>query len=253
MTRAFNGRQMQFFANASRPSAVLSTDMALDKDQAQAIRDRWNEQAKSLHAGEVPILTGGLKVQPWTTAHRDAQTAELMRMSAEQIAHAFRVPLPLLAMGGGAPLGSTEAVIRLWHKTSLNFTLTIVEQAYDSLFGLRGEPVEYCELDVGALLRSEEKDRIEMVVRGVQGGVSSPNEARNMEGLDSVPYGDEPRVQQQVVPLSAAGSIPPAPPAPGPAASPSAPAEVKDYQTRVRLDIDALTARARRPERLRLE
>ena len=82
------------------------------------------------------------------------------------------------------------------------------------LFSLAGE-LDYCELNTGALLRSDQKDRIESLVRGVQGGVFSPNEARNLEGLDSVEYGDEPRAQQQVVPLSAAANIPgPGEPAP---------------------------------------
>jgi hypothetical protein len=31
------------------------------------------------------------------------------------------------------------------------------------------------------------KDRVDALVRGVQGGVFAPNEARKMEGLDSVP------------------------------------------------------------------
>ena len=52
------------------------------------------------------------------------------------------------------------------------------------------------------------KDRIESLARGVQGGIFAPNEARNPEGLDSGPFGDEPRVQQQVVPLSQIGKIP---------------------------------------------
>jgi hypothetical protein len=83
-------------------------------------------------------------------------------------------------------------------------------------------------------------------VRGVQGGVFSPNGARNQEGLDSVEYGDEPRVQQQVVPLSAAAGIPvpAAPPALGPALSDAA---TKSYQAAVSRDIEALTARAKRP------
>ena len=71
--------------------------------------------------------------------------------------------------------------------------------------------------------------------------IYSPNEARAAEDLDAVPHGDEPRVQAQVVPLSAAGSIPAAP---VPAASPSAPA-ARNHQAAVRLDVDALTARAR--------
>ena len=85
------------------------------------------------------------------------------------------------------------------------------------------------------LLRSVQKDRIEGLVRAVQGGVYAPNEARNLEGLDSVEYGDESRVQHQIVPLSAAGSIPDAPAAP----SAAGPAIAKSYS-------DALAGTLRR-------
>jgi HK97 family phage portal protein len=60
-------QQIQFLLNQARPSAVLSTDLVLDRDQVQQIRDRWHEQAKGLHQGGTPILTAGLKVQPWAT------------------------------------------------------------------------------------------------------------------------------------------------------------------------------------------
>jgi phage portal protein BeeE len=61
---AIRGQQDQFFRNSARPSAVLSTDLNLDKDQVTALRDRWNEQSKGLSAGGTPILTSGLKVLP---------------------------------------------------------------------------------------------------------------------------------------------------------------------------------------------
>jgi hypothetical protein len=63
-------------------------------------------------------------------------------------------------------------------------------------------------------LRSAQKDRIEALARGVQGGIFSPNEARALEDLPAAEDGDEPRVQQQVVPLSAWSQTPPATPAP---------------------------------------
>jgi hypothetical protein len=50
-------------------------------------------------------------------------------------------------------------------------------------------------------MRSDPKDQIEVLVRGVQGGVLSPNEVRGRERLPRVEFGDEPRVLQQVVPL----------------------------------------------------
>jgi HK97 family phage portal protein len=219
VAEAIARQQSSFYMNEARPSAVLSTDLVLDKDQVQALRDRWNEQVKGLNQGGTPILTAGLKVQPWAVAGKDAATAEMLKLSNEHIALAFRVPLQVLGLGG-SPLGSTEALMQLWIASGLGFALNHIEEAFGVLFQLKGQPDEYLEFDTAALLRSALKDRIEALARGVQGGIYAPNEARQQEGLDSVPFGDEPRVQQQVVPLSAASKIPAAPPAP-PAAGPA--------------------------------
>jgi hypothetical protein len=111
-----------------------------------------------------------------------------------------------------------------WLASGLGFCLDHIEQAFDRMFDLRGWPEEYTEFDTSALLRSARKDRIEYLVRGVQGGVFSPNEARAEEDLPGVEYGEEPRVQQQVVPLSAAAAIEPSPLGPAPAVPPAPPA-----------------------------
>jgi HK97 family phage portal protein len=243
LSNAFAEQQMNFLKNQSRPSAVLSTDMVLDKAQTQALRDRWNEQSKALSQGGVPILSGGLKVMPWNVPAKDAQLAELMRLSAERICLAFGIPLQLLGLGG-APYSTTESLMRLWLANSLGFALALVEQSFDRFFGLEGEPDEWCEFSTDALLRSDPKDRIEMLARGVQSGIYSPNEARAAENLDAVPFGDEPRVQAQVIPLSAASGIPSAP------SAPSAPAaETATYRNAVEREIAALRTRnARRSQ-----
>jgi len=223
-------QQMQFYANQARPSAVIQTDMELDKDQTQALRDRWEEQTTGENQGKTPVLTSGFKVQPWGIGGRDASIAEMAKLSAERIALAFRVPLQILGLGGGPSYGSHETVMAFWVASGLGFALNHIEEAIGNLFMLAGQPDEYVEFSTDALLRSALKDRIEALTRGVQGGIYAPNEARNMEGLDDVSAGDEPRVQQQVVPLSAAekivaptgGTGPHPPPAPGPGAPPPA-------------------------------
>jgi hypothetical protein len=110
-----------------------------------------------------------------------------------------------------------------WIASGLGFCLNHIEEAIGLLFALDGQPYEYVEFDTAALLRSAFKDRIEGLARAVQGGILAPDEARALEGYAKVPggYGKEPRVQQQVVPLSAAEKIPAAP---GPGAPPPAPA-----------------------------
>jgi HK97 family phage portal protein len=215
-------QQMAFYMNEARPSAVLSTDLILDKEQVAQLRDRWNEQAKGLKQGGTPILTAGLKVQPWAMGGKDAAIADIAKMSKENIALVYRVPLAILGLGN-TTFASTELLMQAWIATGLGFALNHVEESFDQLFNMDGQPDEYVEFSTEPLLRSQFKDRIETMAKAVVGGIFSPNEARNAEGLDNVPFGDEPRVQQQVVPLSQVGETPPAPAPNAPPAPPSAP------------------------------
>ena len=130
-------QQTQFYMNQARPSAVLSTDLTLDKDQVQFIRDRWDEQSRGLNQGKTPILTSGLKILPWSTPGKDAAIAEVMKLSQERIALVFRVPLPVLGLGGPT-FGSTEALMQFWIATGLGFALNHIESAFDLLFALKG-------------------------------------------------------------------------------------------------------------------
>jgi HK97 family phage portal protein len=216
-------QQISFYMNQARPSTVLATDMVLDKDQVAALRDRWNEQSRGLNAGGTPILTAGIKPIPLATTAHDSQLADVMKMSKENIALAFRVPLQILGIGG-SPYGNTEVLMQSWLAMGLGFCLNHIEEAFGNLFQLKGYPDEYVEFDTSALLRSEMKNRIEAFARGVQGGIYAPNEARADFGLPKVSYGDEPRVQQQLVPLSAASGIPSAPGAPSAPSQPAQPA-----------------------------
>ena len=257
LSDAITKQQIQFYMNQARPSAVLTTDLILDKDQVQFIRDRWDDQSKGLKAGGTPILTGGLKPAMLSAPSKDSELADLMKVPEEHIALAFRIPPGILGIGG-AGIGSTEALMMQWISSGLGFALNHIEDAYGLLFNLKGQPDEYLEFDTKALLRSAFKDRIAGLAQAVQGGIFSPNEARAEESLDAVKFGDEPRVQQQVVPLSAAGAIPAAPGAPGapsqpgatapklpvPAKPPEPPTSAKDYSDVVATRKRAILARA---------
>jgi HK97 family phage portal protein len=225
MAGMMSAQQIAFYGNQGRPGAVLTTDQVLTREQVDQLREAWDKQSQGLNAGKMPILSAGLKVQPWGATAEAAQFAEVMKLTKENIALAYRVPLPVLGIGG-SPMGSTEALMQLWLGSGLGFAINHVEQAFDRLFGLSGARQEYTEFDTAMLLRSSMKERLESLARAVQGGIYAPNEARAIEDLPEVEYGDEPRVQQQVVPLSAAEGIPAAPSAPP---APAQPAPQKDF------------------------
>jgi hypothetical protein len=102
--------------------------------------------------------------------------------------------------------------MNFWLSNGLGYLLDHIETAFDQFFGLAGvEAGEWTEYDTEALLRTELLTRIDALTRGVIGGIYAPNEARAKEGYAAVEAGDEPRVQQQVVPLSFATNPPPKP------------------------------------------
>lgn len=225
-SNAMARQAIAFYMNQSRPSGTLQTDLQLTKPQVDELRQRWNEQSQGLNAGGVPILTSGLKWNAMQANARDGQLAEIMGYTDKRIASVYRVPLSLLNLSGQGPQGSTETLMQFWVATGLGFALNHIEEAFGSTFGLFGQPKEYLEFDTAALLRSAFKDRVEGFARGVQGGIFSPNDARADFELPDAKFGDEPRVQQQVVPLSFWGQKPQkAPAAPSPQITPPPPPE----------------------------
>lgn len=222
MSGAALNQQVAFYLNQARPSFMLETDEKLTAEQTQQLRHLWNSQTQGDNAGGTPILTWGLKAKPVTANADDGQLAELLKMTEQNVALAFRMPLQVLGLGGTS-FASTELLMQSWIASGLGFCLNHIEEAFGLLFRLRGVPDEYMELDTRALLRSAYRERMEGLARGVISGIYSPDEARASEDLPAVPggHGVEPRVQQQVVPLSYGTDM--KPPQPGAVAALPAP------------------------------
>jgi HK97 family phage portal protein len=239
---AMTAQQMTFYMNMARPSTVLSTDRVLDQAQLDLLRDRWNQESRGLNTGGTVILSQGLKPLQLSTAPKDAELADILKLTQQNIAMAFSIPLQILGIGTETK-GSTEELMNFWLARSLGFLLNHIEEAIGKKFKLKGVPDEYLELNTIALLRSNRRDRIATLSSGVLGGIYSPNEARKEEELPAVEAGDEPRVQQQVVPLSAANQIQPAP---GPHSAPPAPAPQLPQPKKLLELTDEATISARR-------
>lgn len=203
MAGAALNQQVAFYLNQARPSFMLQTDEKLTPEQTRQLRELWDQQTQGDNAGGTPILTWGLKAHPVATDANDAQLAEMLKMTDQNVALAFRLPLQVLGLGG-TPFASTEMLMQSWIASGLGFALNHIEEAFGQLFRLGGVPDEYLEFDTKALQRSAFRERIEALARGTISGIFSPDEARADEDLPAVEggHGKMPRVQQQVVPLS---------------------------------------------------
>jgi HK97 family phage portal protein len=208
MSGAALNQQVAFYLNEARPSFLLETDLKLGPTEAADLRQRWNEQTQGAGVGGTPILSWGLKAKPIVSSPKDGQLAELLKMTDQNVALAFRVPLQVLGVGD-TPFASTEALMSAWKAQGLGFALNHIEEAFGRLFRLNGFPEEYIEFDTNALLRSSFKEMIDALANGTR-RIMNPNEARRMLDLPEVAGGNEILVQQQDIPLSMAGKQQPA-------------------------------------------
>lgn len=197
---ALSATQAAFFQNMARPSGVLSTEQSLTKDQMTRLREAFKEQSANLNKGELPILANGLKFQQLTVNSVDAQLIEAQRMSVEDIARVYGVPLPVVGDLSKATLQNTEHLINLWLSVSLGAHIECIERTLDRAFGFGMD--DFTELDTAALLRTAFLERIDGLAKGILGGLYTPNEARAFEGLSPAAAGNEPMLQQQMTPLS---------------------------------------------------
>lgn len=218
---SIGNKQAAFFNNMSRPSGLITTDEKLNEKTLNELRSRWEEMSTGINTGKVPILSWGLKWQPLSLSDKDAQTVDSMKMSVEDIARVFRVPMPIIGSTDNTTYNNVHNLLQFWKSSGLGFVLNHIENAMGDFFGAADN--ESVDFDMDALLRADLLTRVDALTRGITGGLYAPNEARNKEGLEDVEGGEKPLVQQQMVPV---GWTPPEPEPPAaPTVEPDDPEE----------------------------
>lgn len=220
ISAALSRSQLAFFSQMRRPSGILTTESVLTPIQMKQLRAAFDEQSKGMNQGQVPILGGSLRFSPMSISSVDSQLIETQKMTSLDVARVFGIPMVLLSENSG-PQGGTEAVINHWLSTSLGAFIESIERTLDRLFDFG--PNDHVELDTRPLMRADFSARVDSLTKAIAGGLLSPNEARAREGWAPVAFGDEPRLQAQVVPLSQVNAMASAPSAPS--APSSTPAE----------------------------
>ena len=227
LNSTLTGVSTAFISNMDRPSGIISIQDTLTATQMSELRTKFSEFSRGPNAGQTPILGGGAKWHPMTISAVDAEIIRLYDLSVIDLCRIFRIPVQLLGQSDNGTASSVETLINVWRATGLLYFAETIERSLERLFRL--PPREEIRFDLDNIARANRGELIEMLTKAVQGGLYSPNEARAAVGRGAVAFGDEPRLQAQVVPLSMAAvtalqpatSAPAAPGAPGASPAPA--------------------------------
>jgi HK97 family phage portal protein len=214
-----NGQVAKFFGNMARPSGIIRHPKQLKPEAARRLKEMFRQASSQERAGDPIVFQEGMEWQSLTMSAVDAELIASYKLTERQVAQIYRVPPHLL--GEDAKFATVEQSTRFFLNSGLGFYLDHISDSLTKFFGLgMGEEILF-DYET-ALLRSDLEARLKALAEGTRGGIYAVNEARAREGLPPVEYGDEPRMQQQMVPLSFGAQMQPnqAPEIPAPEPSP---------------------------------
>lgn len=182
----------RLFGNGAVTSGVLQTDQYLKDDAWERLKTDFENRHQGLANAHKPmILEMGLKWQQISMTSEDAQFLESRKFQLEEICRIFRVPLHMIQNTDRATFNNIENLGIGFINYSLVPYLTRIEQRINAgLVKPSKQGVFYAKFNAGALLRGDMKSRFDAYATGINWGIYSPNECRELEELNPREGGD---------------------------------------------------------------
>lgn len=198
------------YRKQARRPGVLMTDKVLSKEQREALRTSFGDIATGSQR-ELYILEANFKFEPINMSPADIQLLETRRFAVEDLARWFGVPSVLINDTSKTTTWGTgvEQIIEGFYKFTLRPQLERIEQAIARrvLTSAQRASGLHAEFSFDALLRSNMKDRFELYAKGVQNGITTRNECRQLENLPPIAGGDALTAQVNLVPIDMLGKV----------------------------------------------
>ena len=193
--------------SGKRPG-VFMIDKLLTEAQRTAIRNNY----KGLTEGsddDLLVLEAGAKFEPLSLTPADLQLLDTRRFTVEDIARWFGISSVMIndtnkTTTWGTGIGQ---LIEGFYKFRLRPMLESLEQCLERRVLTSGQREIYSvEFSLDAILRGSLADRLDAGAKGVQNGLYTRNEWRQLENLPKMEGGDELTAQLNLAPISQLGS-----------------------------------------------
>jgi HK97 family phage portal protein len=194
----------KLFANGMQGSGFLKAKQTLSPDQRVQLQAMLSNYAGSSNAGKMMVLEAGLEWLPATLNPEDAQMLETRQFTIEDICRWFGVP-PIVI--GHSAKGQTmwgtgvEQILISWMSQGLNPLMRRIEARIRRDLIRPVQRNAYAEWNREGILQMESKAKSEFLLGLVNGGIMTPNEAREKLNLHRIEGGDSLLVQGAMITL----------------------------------------------------
>lgn len=202
---ATNKFSADFYRRGGQIKGVMETDRELGDEAYEKFMKHYLSSAGNF---STPLLEYGIKYKDIGISPIAAQLIQTETLSIDDIARIFCVPPHLLAELSHATFSNIEQQNIFFGEFSLRPVCKRIEvQLERKLFTEREIGRYSVKFDLRGLMRGDSKTRAEYYTSGINAGWMTPNEARRMEEMRSLPGLDKPRMPLNYVTIDDKGNV----------------------------------------------
>lgn len=185
------------YENGGGLKGIVTAPMALNDKQVQAIREGMLSVMRDYkRTGSIGVLQGGAAFQQVAISPKDAQFIESAKLTIQDVARFYGVPLHLI----GDLERSTNNNIEHQSIEFLQHTIRPIVKNWESELNRRAirkydKGTRYFRFNLDSLLRGDSASRATYFQTMLNNGVYSINEVRAMDNLNPVEGGDTHHIQ----------------------------------------------------------
>ena len=196
----------QLWANGARTHGVIERPVEAPQWKEPA-RERFRNDWRGLYtghgpgAGGTPVLEDGMQFKPTQITPLDAQYLESRKLTREEVAAAFHIPLPLVGILDHATFSNIEEQHKHLYQDTLGPWLTMIEEelALQLVPDFDSSGRLYVEFNLAEKLKGTFEEQASIMQTMVGAPVMTRNEGRARLNL---PLSDDPAADELIVPLN---------------------------------------------------
>jgi HK97 family phage portal protein len=176
--------------NAGRPNIVLETENRLGTAGRKRLKLAFDQaHAGSSNAGQTLVLEDGVTAKAMQVSAIDMQYIESRQLNREEVCGVYDVAPPMVHILDRATFSNISAQMRAFYRDTMAPVLEFIQSVMDKYVGSYWLRPNIMRFAVDEVIRGDFEVRMEAAHKALTTGVMTPNEARELVGLNR--YNDE--------------------------------------------------------------
>jgi len=196
----------QFFYNSARPDGVIQFDYNLSDEQFDKLKKQWQEKYKGVSkAHQVALLEGGGKYLQIQNTIKDMDFPNLKQKNRDVILGVFGMHPASLGLTENVNKANAESAEYQLAKNVIKPRLDWKKAKIQEQLIPKFKRSENLQIGYREVVKETTDQKIAMAESGMRAGYLTVNEARIMQGYDSIPNGDVLLVPYNLMPTPISG------------------------------------------------